>query len=88
MPTLVEVKRGRNPEIRRTIVGQMLEYAAHAARTWTADTLRRAFEESSDDPGAELGRLLQPDGDEENPLVRVLDRLAASRASLPRVGLD
>ena len=31
VPTLVEVKRGSNPEIRRTIVGQMLEYAAHAA---------------------------------------------------------
>ena len=29
-PTLVEVKRGSNPEIRRTIVGQMLDYAAHA----------------------------------------------------------
>ena len=29
VPTLVEVKRGSNPEIRRTIVGQMLEYAAH-----------------------------------------------------------
>ena len=46
-PTLVEVKRGSNPEIRRAIVGQMLEYAAHAARTWNADTLRRAFEEST-----------------------------------------
>ena len=33
-PTLVEVKRGSNPELRRTAVGQMLEYAAHAARTW------------------------------------------------------
>ena len=47
VPTLVEVKRGSSAEIRRTIVGQMLEYAAHAARTWTADTLRRAFEEST-----------------------------------------
>ena len=37
VPTLAEVKRGSNPEIRRTIVGQMLEYAAHAAQTWTAD---------------------------------------------------
>ena len=66
VPTLVEVKRGSSPEIRRTIVGQMLEYAAHAARTWTADTLRRAFEESTDarglDPGEELGNLLKPDG--------------------------
>ena len=36
MPTLAEVKRGSNPEIRRTIVGQLLEYAAHASETWTA----------------------------------------------------
>ena len=67
VPTLVEVKRGSNSEIRRTIVGQMLEYAAHAARTWTADDLRRAFEESINakglDPGNELATLLQVDGE-------------------------
>ena len=32
-PTLVEVKRGSNSEIRRTVVGQLLEYAANAAAT-------------------------------------------------------
>ena len=46
VPTLVEVKRGSNSEIRRQVVGQMLEYAAHAAQTWTADELRRTFEDS------------------------------------------
>ena len=40
VPTLVEVKRSANTEIRRTIVGQLLEYAAHASETWTADTMR------------------------------------------------
>lgn len=92
VPTLVEVKRGRNPEIRRTIVGQMLEYAAHAARTWTADTLRHAFEESTDDPGAELGKLLQPDGDEEPDAdgfwERVATNLAAGRLRLLFVADD
>ena len=67
IPTLVEVKRGSNPEIRRTIIGQVLEYAAHAAGTWTADELRRTFEESSQaqgqDPSEVLGRLLQTDGE-------------------------
>ena len=66
IPTLVEVKRGSNPEIRRAIVGQMLEYAAHAAQTWTAVDLRRTFEEltiaKSLDPGDELATLLQVDG--------------------------
>ena len=51
VPTLTEVKRGSNPEIRRTIVGQMLEYAAHAAQTWTADELRRTFEKSTNRKG-------------------------------------
>ncbi len=67
VPTLAEVKRGSNPEIRRTIVGQMLEYAAHAAQTWTADELRRTFEESTNakglDPGDELATLLGKDGE-------------------------
>ena len=67
MPTLAEVKRGSNPEIRRSIVGQVLEYAAHAARTWTAGELRRTFEESAIDkghnPGELLGSLLRTDGE-------------------------
>ena len=64
---MVEVKRGKNPEVRRTIVGQVLEYAAHAALTWTADELRRTFEESANiqghNPSELLGRLLQVDGE-------------------------
>ena len=67
VPTLAEVKRGSNPEIRRTVVGQMLEYAAHASQTWTADELRRTFEDSAGarglDPIEELGKLLQSDGE-------------------------
>ena len=71
VPTLVEVKRGANSEIRRAIVGQMLDYAAHAAETWTADELREAFEaktrELDVDPDDELAGLLggdtQPDTD-------------------------
>ena len=92
VPTLVEVKRGRNPEIRRTIIGQMLEYAAHAARTWTADTLRRAFEESTDDPAAELAKLLQPDGGDEPDAdgfwEHVATNLAAARLRLLFVADD
>ena len=48
VPTLVETKRGENSEIRRTIVGQMLDYAAHASRYWTAAELREKFEEQED----------------------------------------
>ena len=67
VPTLAEVKRGSNPEIRRTIVGQLLEYAAHASETWTAQELRDAFERQAEardrDPGDELSTLLQSDGE-------------------------
>ena len=66
VPTLVEVKRGSNSQVRREAVGQLLEYAAHARRSWDADDLRRAFEERSDDPAAELAALLgedEPDAD-------------------------
>ena len=67
VPTLAEVKRGSNPEIRRTIVGQLLEYAAYASETWTAEELRGAFERHAEvrggDAEAELATLLQTDGD-------------------------
>ncbi len=69
VPTLAEVKRGSNPEIRRTIVGQMLEYAAHASETWTAEELRNAFEEQTRaqglDPGDVLTSLLEGDGESD-----------------------
>ena len=84
VPTLVEVKRGSNPELRRTVVGQLLEYAAHAAQTWTADELRRTFEEANDDPDAVFAELLQVD---EEPDVdafweNVATNLAARRLRL------
>ena len=51
VPTLAEVKRGSNPEIRRSIIGQLLEYAAHASETWTAGELRGTFERQSEARG-------------------------------------
>ena len=65
--TLAEVRRGSNPEIRRTIVGQLLEHAAHASETWKAEEPRGAFEREAEARGrgaeAELATLLQTDGD-------------------------
>ncbi len=63
VPTLVEVKRGSNPELRRTIIGQLLEYAAHASETWTVDELRQTFEKSANDPDEVIRRLLLADGE-------------------------
>jgi hypothetical protein len=42
MLTLVECKLWRNPEARREVVGQILEYAAHLSG-WTYDRLRDAI---------------------------------------------
>ena len=81
-PTLVEVKRGDNPEVRRTVVGQMLDYAAHASRVWTADELRRTFE-GQPDADERLANLL---GDEQSDADEFWDdvtrNLAAERLRL------
>ncbi len=44
VPTLVEVKRSSDTRIRREVVGQMLDYAAHAAAYWPVERIRAAFE--------------------------------------------
>lgn len=94
VPTLVEVKRGADTRIRREVVGQMLEYAAHASKTWTADSLRQTFEQTSADPEAELGELLgveDADGDElrrDEFWQKVSDNLAAKRLRLLFVADD
>lgn len=94
MPTLAELKRGSNPEIRRTIVGQLLEYAAHASDTWTADELREAFERRTEAQGLnsrdEIAKLLQSDGDPpvDEFWKRVSTNLSANRLRLLFVADD
>ena len=87
VPTLVEVKRSANTEIRRTIVGQLLEYAAHASETWTAVTMGERFvascEKLGDDPTASLARLLQTDDADVDAFFQdVATNLAARRMRL------
>ena len=84
VPTLVEVKRGANPEVRRTVVGQMLDYAAHAPQTWTIDELRRTFERSVDEPDEALRKLLLTDGEVDSDAFweGVATNLAAKRLRL------
>ncbi len=87
-PTLIEVKLRDNSDIHRKIVGQVLEYAAHASKTWTVDDLRGTFENSvlsqGQDPDDVLAELLQ---DKDEPDVdrfwdRVSTNLAAKRLRL------
>ena len=83
VPTLAELKRGANSEIRRTIVGQLLEYAAHAAETWTASELREAFEREAEargrDAREELAALLQ--SNEESDIERFWETVATNLAA-------
>ena len=43
VPTFVEAKLSANPEARRKVVGQLLDYASNAASGWTGDMLREWF---------------------------------------------
>ena len=94
VPTLVEIKRGSNSEIRRTIVGQLLEYAAHASENWTVDELRDAFDNQAAAQGLdardELASLLQTDGepDVDGFWENVSTNLAAKRLRLLFVADD
>jgi hypothetical protein len=44
IPTLVEVKKSSNTDIRRKVVGQMLDYAANAIVYWPIDKITNMFE--------------------------------------------
>ena len=88
IPTLVEVKRSANSQIRREIVGQMLDYAAHATQTWNVADIRQAFEErieaGGQDPNDALAQLLQSEDepDSDDFWQRVETNLRAARLRL------
>jgi hypothetical protein len=42
-PTIVEVKRSANTQIRREVVGQMMDYAANAVVYWPVERIRERF---------------------------------------------
>ena len=44
IPTLIEAKRSCNPEIRRQIVGQMIEYASNFTSHWTLEMIKANVE--------------------------------------------
>lgn len=59
VPTLVETKLVENPEARRAVIGQILEYASYATETWTNGRLRAAAEEFWAQRGASLDEQLR-----------------------------
>jgi len=85
VPTLVEVKRSENTEIRRRIVGQMLDYAANAVAYWPVERIQTDFEERCSslnvDPDLELAQLIG-DSDPDDFWKRVKTNLQAGRIRL------
>jgi hypothetical protein len=86
IPTLVEVKRGSDPRIRREVVGQMLDYAANAVAYWPVEGIKAKFEgrceEDGDDPEAELAVLLGEGQDTSAFWQQVKTNLQAGRIRL------
>jgi len=58
IPTIIETKRGSNAQIRREIVGQVLEYAANAVLYWPIDVLRENFRDRCKDIGQDPDQVL------------------------------
>ena len=75
--TLVETKLWRNPEARRTVVAQIIDYASHLS-TWTYDALRQAVLASRhNDAGTSSDPLvdLASDGDDDMDEREFVDRM-------------
>jgi hypothetical protein len=67
VPTLVEVKQGANREIRRQVVGQLLDYAANAGGSLTAEMMRQWLEERATASGTTADALLADKFGVEDP---------------------
>ncbi|MCC6235914.1 MAG: hypothetical protein IT580_24980, partial [Verrucomicrobiales bacterium] len=69
IPTIVEDKRSSNPEIRRVVVGQMLDYAANVVAFGPVTALRETYNATcvaeGRDPDEDVRALIGPDGDIE-----------------------
>ena len=90
--TLVETKLWRNPEARRTVVAQIIDYASHLS-TWTYDELRQAVLASrnndavtSSDPLVDLASDGGDDMDEREFVDRMNRNLRLGRFVLLIVG--
>ncbi len=90
IPTIVEAKRSNNPEIRRQVVGQMIDYAANAIRYLPISSIRSCFEatcmERKTESSKKLSDLLGPDADAEQFWGLVESNLQAGRIRLVFVG--
>ncbi|MEX0745615.1 MAG: hypothetical protein WD118_08425 [Phycisphaeraceae bacterium] len=61
MLTIVEDKLSNNPDIRRAVLGQAIEYAANLYGSLTVDGLRERLANRTDEVGAEIATLIEDD---------------------------
>jgi hypothetical protein len=83
VPTLVEVKNGSNTDIRRKVIGQMLDYAANAVVYWPVEEVRAKFEsrceKNDEDPEEVLASFLSDDQKVDDFWQQVKTNLQAGR---------
>jgi len=80
--TFVEVKRSSDTRIRREVVGQMLDYAAHATQTMKLGDIRRDFEGTHGDKSASvIAAHLASDDDVEPDIEEFWERVAVNLAA-------
>lgn len=83
IPTLVEVKKGSNTDIRRKVIGQMLDYAANAVSYWPVEEIRAKFEsrceKNDEEPEEVLASFLDEDQEIDEFWQRVKTNLQAGR---------
>jgi hypothetical protein len=84
--TLVEGKLVGNPEARRSVIGQLLEYAAHASAAWQGGRLRQIASSYWADKGRRADDVLRerygPDVDVEALWLLVEENLRVRRIRL------
>ena len=92
MPTLVEVKRSTDTRLRREVVGQLLDYAAHATAYWSAAELRATYEaavqKAGEDPDERLVAFVGEPDVAESFWQQVEDNLRAGKVRLVLVSDD
>lgn len=86
IPTLVEVKRSTNSQIRREVVGQLLDYAANGSVYWSLEQIIGSFDRRCEreqlEPAAELSEFLGDDADPDVFWQQVKTNLQAGRVRM------
>ena len=58
IPTLIETKIATNPELRRQVVGQMLDYAANLVEQWSVDRIQMELEKRCEANGESISEVI------------------------------